>query len=629
MHPEHVNGYPAPGAGRSRGQPRAAENGAPPARRRSPTRGEPYTLKLLTSQPLAASIIGRGGSVIAKMRLSCNAKVFLSEAHEIFAQTECRVLTARADSEEALNEVSRQVIERLADLSVHDPPNGSGRQLKLSALLPKGLVPAFIGPGGSAIRQLCETSHAMIKVQQAVGGVAPEATQEVQFKGTEEALERVLKEVVRRIPAVHGESWFTAWASASQSAAPTSPPPVSPSGGTGASLENGSTHARSVSSAPASASPELPAAAAARPGRPPAPAARSARDRGDAHAEHPDTGEAAVAAAATADERESCAGKCAIKLLTPPSLAAAIIGKGGTVIEELRQRCQARIDISQVSEIYPRSDCRVLTAIADTMEAINKVTHEILEILKDVASRDPSDKMFYDGQLKLSSLVPRAAVGPLIGAGGSLIKQLCDQSGAAIKIRDPAAGASGLDATQEVQLRGVDTAIEYALKEVARHIAALSGDPWFPPWVMSPTGLISRAAGAAARAGQPGSEHAPVRANPSRARSAGTDLMNRVIDGLPTNVMEESRGFALTCIVPGRLVGPIMGRGGMGVQEVQNFTKTTIAIREIPQDPDNRSMSITGPLLNACSAYMLMMRRYLDAEKELLASSRQGKASEA
>eukprot|EP00434_Breviolum_minutum_P038507 symbB.v1.2.034159.t1/scaffold4292.1/size81749/2 len=49
-------------------------------------------------------------------------------------------------------------------------------------------------------------------------------------------------------------------------------------------------------------------------------------------------------------------------------------------------------------------------------------------------------------------------------------------------------------------------------------------------------------------------------------------------------------------------------------KEVQMLTGTKIGIREIPDDPENRSLNIAGPLANTCAAYMLMMKRYLDSE---------------
>ena len=80
----------------------------------------------------------------------------------------------------------------------------------------------------------------------------------------------------------------------------------------------------------------------------------------------------------------------------------------------------------------------------------------------------------------------------------------------------------------------------------------------------------------------------------------GVDIMMRVAQGLPPYVMEDSRGFALSCVVPNRLVGGLIGRGGSGTKEIQMFTGTKIGIRDIPGDSENRSMNIAGPLAIAC-----------------------------
>merc|ERR1719323_2223916 len=87
--------------------------------------------------------------------------------------------------------------------------------------------------------------------------------------------------------------------------------------------------------------------------------------------------------------------------------------------------------------------------------------------------------------------------------------------------------------------------------------------------------------------------------------------MFRIAQGLPGYVVEDARGFAMSCVVPNRLVG------GLGTKEVQQLTGTKIGIREIPGDAENRSMNIAGPLAGTCAAYMLMMRRYLDAEAQV------------
>ncbi len=37
---------------------------------------------------------------------------------------------------------------------------------------------------------------------------------------------------------------------------------------------------------------------------------------------------------------------------------------------------------------------------------------------------------------------------------------------------------------------------------------------------------------------------------------------------------EDSRGFALSCVVPNSLVGGLIGKGGAGTREIQTLTGT-------------------------------------------------------
>jgi len=296
-----------------------------------------------------------------------------------------------------------------------------------------------------------------------------------------------------------------------------------------------------------------------------------------------------------------------MKFLAPEVLASAIIGKGGAVIAEMRTSCQSQLALTDKGEFYPSTDCRVLTAQANEPESLTKVTHEIVIKAAELAKGQNSEGTAGDdGDLKLQTLVPKAAVGGIIGKQGSAIKQLCETSGAKISISDPS--GSGAGAEQTVTISGTAQALEAALKEVNSQIQLLNGESWFKTWLQARGGVYASSyggnQGASMSFGGGGRMHS----------SAGVDCMMRVANQLPPYVMEDSRGFALTCIVPNRLVGALIGRGGAGTKEVQMQTGTKIGIRDIAGDSENRSMNIAGPLANTCSAYMLMMKRYLDAE---------------
>jgi len=298
---------------------------------------------------------------------------------------------------------------------------------------------------------------------------------------------------------------------------------------------------------------------------------------------------------------------CVLKFLAPEAMAAAIIGKGGSVIAAMRQSCQAKIALTEQGEVYPQTECRVLTAQANTEESLNEVSRQIIAKIAELVKNAASEAVGHDGELKLRTLVPRAAVGGVIGKGGATIRQIRDTSGAKISISEPA--GSGPGAEQLVSMVGPTQALEYVLAEVNKQIQMLKGEPWFSTWATA-TGIVQAGFPSVATGGP----QLGLRGPPGVFNSPGLDIMIRVAQGLPPYVMEDSRGFALSCVVPSRLVGGLIGRGGAGTKEVQMMTGTKIGIREIPDDPDNRSLNITGPLSNTCAAYMLMMKRYLDAE---------------
>lgn len=311
---------------------------------------------------------------------------------------------------------------------------------------------------------------------------------------------------------------------------------------------------------------------------------------------------------------------CVLKYLTPETLASAIIGKGGAVIAQIRTSCGVKIGLTDHGDLYPQTDCRILTAQGNSEEDLNKVSKEIASKLAELAKTSgPSEEAAgSEGDLKLKVLLPRAAAGGVIGKGGASIKQLRETSGANISISDAAGTFPAAD--QVVSISGSSEALTAVLAELNRQIQMLSTEHWFPQWAagttMTSAGLMSSYAGSSLPA---------MLSPPSMAvrgsSYSGIATMVQVAQSLPPYVMEDSRGFAMSCVVPNRLVGGLIGRGGQGTKEVQSITGTKIGFREIADDPDNRSLNIAGPLANTCTAYMLMMKRYLDAEAQSATSS--------
>jgi len=151
----------------------------------------PCVLKFLAPEALAAAIIGKGGAAIAAMRQSCGVKITLTEYGEVYPQTDGRVVTVQANTEENLNDLSKQIVAKVVEAA------GAEDELKFRVLLPRSAVGGFIGKGGTNIKQLREASGAKISTGDPTGS-GPGSEQLVSMQGTAEGLETVVAELTNR-----------------------------------------------------------------------------------------------------------------------------------------------------------------------------------------------------------------------------------------------------------------------------------------------------------------------------------------------------------------------------------------------------------------------------------------------
>ena len=72
-----------------------------------------------------------------------------------------------------------------------------------------------------------------------------------------------------------------------------------------------------------------------------------------------------------------------IKFLCPSAVAGSIIGRGGSVINELNQATGAKIKVSQNGEFFPTTNDRVI-AVSGSMAAISAAIHELITKIIEV-----------------------------------------------------------------------------------------------------------------------------------------------------------------------------------------------------------------------------------------------------
>lgn len=156
-----------------------------------------------------------------------------------------------------------------------------------------------------------------------------------------------------------------------------------------------------------------------------------------------------------------------LKMLLPERSVGNVIGKEGAVLRKIMEESNSRIRISAMDEILPVTRERIAT-IAGTAEALLRAQQLISAVLAEPRQGD-TEAVPTERTLKL--LMPNGAIGAVIGKGGTVIKEIMMQTGAHLKIAQP---AEAIPQTQErvLTLTGTVLAIDSAQNEIVHKLAA-------------------------------------------------------------------------------------------------------------------------------------------------------------
>mmetsp|Transcript_28832 Transcript_28832/g.76214 ORF Transcript_28832/g.76214 Transcript_28832/m.76214 type:complete len:127 (-) Transcript_28832:138-518(-) len=91
----------------------------------------------------------------------------------------------------------------------------------------------------------------------------------------------------------------------------------------------------------------------------------------------------------------------------------------------------------------------------------------------------------------------------------------------------------------------------------------------------------------------------------------GREMVMRVMEEMPSFIVQDPRGFVLRSAVPGQMAMPLQKRA----MQVMHNTGTKIGFTG-DMNSQTKMMAVEGPMFNVCAAYMLMMRCYLELERE-------------
>lgn len=351
-------------------------------------------------------------------------------------------------------------------------------------------------------------------------------------------------------------------------------------------------------------------------------------------------------------------GPTAMKILVPPSLCGPLIGKGGSVINEMSKATNARIRISGNTSVYPGTTDRVAIisgngeAVVQAIEVfLNKLFQTEKESSESSANPSPSS------EIRARVLIPFPAAGMVIGRGGDHIRQIRQLYNCRMKVgeNEDRYGTRerivSLAAEQaENVIKGVRQISLLLLKDPAvgsysslecqyGMVGMMSGPPMAQAAPMNPQ--YSAYGGAhmyapqmdqgqmAYSAYQTSSAPPQTQSNSSRSNTlaypyAGAATRPQEQSYQPSEVSSlditfpvyQTDGVSITMTlgVPEQKVGVLMGKGAAVLKEIRATTGATMHISQkddlIP-GTNHRKVVVTGNQAQVQSAHGVIMQRLL------------------
>lgn len=299
-----------------------------------------------------------------------------------------------------------------------------------------------------------------------------------------------------------------------------------------------------------------------------------------------------------------------IRLLMAGKEVGSIIGKGGEIINSIREESGAKIHISDGA--VPE---RIVTVTGPT-EAIFKSFDLISKKLDDEATSgshksDSGSSSSKTGTVTLRLIVPASQCGSLIGKGGSKIKEIREVTGASVVVASEMLPNS---TERTVTVSGSKSAISQCIYQICCIMLEFPPKGATIPYAPKSGGggiLGMGMGGGGSRGGRGGGGHQD---NPlasllglgsgattlaAIASLAGSQLRDRRYG----NDREDSRGGSNTqsheMSIPNDMIGCIIGKGGSKIAEIRQLSGAMIRIsksddRGDTSDSSERQISISG-----------------------------------
>ncbi|KAI0374667.1 eukaryotic type KH-domain (KH-domain type I), partial [Pilatotrama ljubarskyi] len=327
------------------------------------------------------------------------------------------------------------------------------------------------------------------------------------------------------------------------------------------------------------------------------------RASGDASTEPRGDSSATTSAAPSSSGPAPPAANIHMRCLIVTQDASIIIGKGGSHVNEIREKSGARV---VVSESIPGNPERILN-VSGPLDAVSKAFGLIVRRIND----EPFDKPSVPGSraVTIKFMIPNSRMGSVIGKGGTKIKEIQEASGARLNASETMLPGS---TERLLSVSGVADAIHIATYYIGNIlIEANERMPTTNNSSYRPSSYSSSSSSSGRRPPYTGSSYVPGYAQQTPYAAA------------PPSQLQTQQIY-----IPNDLVGCIIGKGGAKINEIRHMSASQIKIMEpgavgvgmngapAPAGSEGeRLVVITGQPANIQMAVQLLYSR-LEQEKQ-------------
>jgi len=246
--------------------------------------------------------------------------------------------------------------------------------------------------------------------------------------------------------------------------------------------------------------------------------------------------------------------------------AGGIIGREGRNIRQMRDESGANINISGSAGVE-----RILN-VKGTSKEIKSAVTMISEKLSEIASGTNTD---FSPPVTMRLLAPNSQCGPLIGKGGSRIKEIREASGATITIpSETLPGSTERSVTLAGSPEALGTCVGKICEVFEEFPARQNNVQYYPHMYSSSMG-------------------------PPQLSVMSGQLS---LQGLSRRSEQKVR-------LPSNVIGSLIGKGGCHINEIRQFSGATVQVEESKKDNRMSDVVIVGtPEAVSCATFLINAR---------------------